>query len=182
MAVIGKKRPRGGTWNPLKLWPDFQLRHPHALSIESVCGALGVDAKLGLTQAEAEQRLKQFGQNLLATRKPVSEATLMLRQFVSSVVALLAAAMMLSLAFGEWSQGIAIAAVLAINAAIGYYTERQAMRSMEALRRLGARSARVRREGQSRETPADALVPGDVVLVEAGDVVSADMRCISSSA
>ncbi|MBY0512004.1 MAG: cation-transporting P-type ATPase [Rhodospirillaceae bacterium] len=162
--------------------PEVVPRHPHTLSVARVAAALGIDPAAGLTQEEAERRLKQFGPNRLTTRKPVSDTTLILRQFASSVVALLATAMVLSLAFGEYQQAAAIAVVLAINTAIGYYTERRAVRSMEALRRLGARSARVRRDGQSRQISADLLVPGDVVLVEAGDVVTADMRCASSAA
>ena len=143
---------------------------------------MGVDPSVGLSEAEVERRLKQFGPNLLTTRKPASETTLILRQLTSSVVALLAAAMALSLAFGDWRQAAAIAAVLVINTAIGYYTERRATRSMEALRALGARSARVRRDGRSRQVSADQLVPGDVVLVEAGDVVPADMRYAGGAA
>ncbi|MFH1340614.1 MAG: cation-transporting P-type ATPase [Pseudomonadota bacterium] len=162
--------------------PAPLLRHPHALPLAAVVDQLGVDATAGLTQKEATRRLKQFGPNLLTTRKPVSSTTLILRQFASSVVALLAAAMVLSLAFGEYQQTAAIAAVLAINAAIGFYTERRAVRSMEALRQLGARSVRVRRDGQSQLLSADLLVPGDVVLLEAGDIVTADMRCTSSAA
>lgn len=90
--------------------------------------------------------------------------------------------MVLSLVYAEWKQAAAIAAVLVVNAAIGYCMERQALRSMEALRQLVTRNARVRRDGQSRQVPADVLVPGDVVILEAGDVVPADMRCASSSA
>jgi Ca2+-transporting ATPase len=150
--------------------------------VASVAKALGVDPAIGLLQQEAERRLERFGPNLLTTRKPVSNATLIVRQFSSSVVVLLGVALVLSLAFGRWGQAAAIAAVLVINAAIGYLTERQAIRSMEALRQLRARSARVRRDGRSREIIADALVPGDVVLLEAGDMVPADMRCTSCAA
>jgi Ca2+-transporting ATPase len=160
-----------------------ELPHnPHAQPVVQVAAALGVDLAIGLSQKEAESRLKRFGPNHHAARKLVSDATLILRQFASAVVALLAAAMVLSLFFGEWEQAAAIAAVLLINAAIGYYTERRAVRSMEALRVLGGRSAKVRRDGQSRQMTADQLVPGDIVLMEAGDIVAADIRCASSAA
>ncbi|WP_454622462.1 cation-translocating P-type ATPase [Bradyrhizobium cenepequi] len=147
-----------------------------------LAAALGVDPAIGLSQQEAEERLERFGRNLLTARQSVSNMALLARQFASSVVALLAAAMALSLAFGEYRQAVAIATVLVINTAIGFYTERRAVRSMEALRQLGTRSARVRRDGQSQVLSADQLVPGDVVLLEAGDVVTADMRCASSAA
>ncbi|CAN7339786.1 cation-translocating P-type ATPase [Rhizobium sp. LjRoot258] len=159
--------------------PASPVLDPHALSVAAVAGVLDVDPAVGLSQNESEQRLSRFGPNLLPVRSRVSEISLICRQFASSVVGLLTAAMALSLFFGEHKQAAAIAAVLVINAAIGYYTERRAVRSMEALRKLGGRSARVRRNGRVQQVPGDQLVPGDVVLLDAGDVVSADMRCIT---
>lgn len=156
--------------------------HPHASPVAGVVGELAVDPSVGLSEVEVERRQKLFGRNLLATRRPVSDIKLLVRQFASPVVALLAAAMAVSFLFGEWQQATAIAVVLLINTAIGYGTERRAVRSMEALRTLGGRSARVRRDGRSEVVSADALVPGDVVLLEAGDVVSADLRCVGGAA
>lgn len=156
--------------------------HPHALPVARLAAALGVEPTVGLSQQEAEKRLGRFGRNLLSARRSISSMALLARQFASSVVALLAAAIALSLAFEEYRQAAAIATVLVINTAIGFYIERRAVRSMEALRQLGTRSARVRRDGQSRILPADQLAPGDVVLLEAGDVVTADMRCVSAAA
>lgn len=155
---------------------------PHALPVPGLADQLGVDPSVGLGKAEVERRRQLFGRNLLATRKPASDVMLLGRQFASPVVALLAAAMVVSFSFGEWYQATAIAVVLVINATIGYTTERRAVRSMEALRALGGRIARVRRAGRSEVISADALVPGDVVLLEAGDVVSADLRCVSGAA
>ena len=154
----------------------------HALPVAAVADHFDVDVTVGLTQEEADRRLDLFGSNKVAARKPVTDLALILRQFASSVVVLLVSAMVLSLVYAEWKQAAAIAAVLVVNAAIGYCMERQALRSMEALRQLVTRNARVRRDGQSRQVPADVLVPGDVVILEAGDVVPADMRCASSSA
>lgn len=102
-------------------------------------------------------------------------------QFRSVVVLLLAAAAGLSLAFGAAVEGAAIVAVLLVNAVIGFVTELRAVRSMEALRRLGDVQTRVRRGGRSRVVPASGLVPGDVVLVEGGDVVTADVRLVKAS-
>ncbi len=157
-------------------------QHPHAIPVVGVATELGVDPSVGLSDVEVGQRLQRFGPNVVATRRPVSEIALLVRQFASPVVALLAAAMVVSFAFGEWQQATAIAVVLLLNTAIGYGTERRAVRSMEALRAMGGRSARVRRESQVSVVPSDALVPGDVVLLEAGDVVSADLRCVASAA
>lgn len=157
-------------------------RLPHAIPAAAVADQLDLDPSVGLSAAEVERRQLLFGRNLLQTRKPTSDLILLARQFASPVVALLAAAMAVSLVFAEWHQATAIAVVLLLNAAIGYGTERKAVRSMEALRALGGRSARVRRGGRSEVVSAEVLVPGDVVLLEAGDVVSADMRCVDSAA
>ena len=77
-------------------------------------------------------------------------------------------------------QSAAVAVVLAINTAIGFWTERRAIRSMEALRRLGDQTARVRRDGHAVKSPPAELVPGDIVIFEAGDVVAADIRICRS--
>lgn len=167
----------GSAWVSTELLPQ----HPHASAVVDVAGELGVDLEVGLDETAVERRRQLFGRNLLATRRPVSNFMLLVRQFASPVVALLATAMVVSFSFGEWQQAIAIAIVLLINTVIGYATERRAVRSMEALRALGGRSARVRRDGRSMLVNADALVPGDVVLLEAGDVVSADLRCADSA-
>ncbi|APO77819.1 cation transport ATPase HAD-like domain-containing protein (plasmid) [Rhizobium etli 8C-3] len=157
------------------------IRNAHSMTVPDVAAALGVDPARGLDDQEAELRLRQFGANALTTKKRLSDVRLLLRQFASPVMLLLAGATALSLAFGEYQQAVAIAAVLFINSAIGYFTERRAVRSLEALRRLGKRSARVRRSGHVQQIAAEKLVPGDMVLLDAGDVVAADMRCASSA-
>jgi Ca2+-transporting ATPase len=102
-------------------------------------------------------------------------------QFRSLVVVLLIVAALASFAFGELTEGIAVVAVVIINAAIGFFTELRAVRSMEALQSLSRVSAKVLRNGQTQEISADKLVPGDVVLVEGGDVVTADLRLVEAS-
>jgi Ca2+-transporting ATPase len=102
-------------------------------------------------------------------------------QFKSLMTILLAVAGAVSFGFGDWVEGLAIAAVIVINAGIGFLTELRAARSMEALYRLGRVSARVRREGKIQEVPAEELVPGDIVVVEGGDVMTADLRLIQAS-
>ena len=98
------------------------------------------------------------------------------QQFKSLIVGLLAVAAFVSIAFGEWLDAGAIGGVILINAAIGFFMELKAVRSMEALRRMERITARVRRGGRVLEISAADLVCGDVVLVEGGDIVSADMR------
>ena len=156
--------------------PDF-----HALAANDVLDRLDVDPATGLADAEAARRLRLYGPNLMRVKKPVSAWRILINQFESAVVLLLAAAAVLSAAFGEWPQAIAVAIVLAINSAIGFFTEIRAVRSMEALRQLGAREARIRRGGTARIMPAGRLVPGDIVLLDGGDLVPADLRIVSAA-
>lgn len=135
----------------------------------------------GLSEAEVEARRKRFGANTISSRRPTRVMSLLLHQFKSSVVYLLSVAAGLAFYFGELEEGSAILAVLAINALIGFVTELKAARSIEALRALGTRSARVRRGGRVRVVPAEELVPGDIVVLDAGDAVSADLRLIETS-
>lgn len=140
-----------------------------------------VSAFEGLSDAEVNARRKRFGANTITSRRATRVMSLLLHQFKSSVVYLLSFAAGLAFYFGELEEGSAILAVLAINAMIGFVTELKAARSIEALRALGTRSARVRREGRVRVVPAEELVPGDIVILDAGDAVSADLRLIETS-
>lgn len=149
---------------------------PHALPPVEVAQRLQVQVAEGLGDAEAARRLVQHGPNAIAARRTTPALALLLHQFLSPVVALLVGAGALALGFGEHEEAAAIAAVLGLNALIGFATELKAARSMEALRALGSRTARVRRGGQVRLVPAETLVPGDVVLLDAGDAVPADLR------
>jgi len=142
---------------------------------------LGVSGATGLTDEEARARLNSYGPNTIVSRRKVSAIRVLLHQFQSPVVYLLAAAAVLAFYFAEWQEGGAIAIVLALNALIGFLTELKAARSIEALRTLGSRSARVRRDGHVRLIAAEQMVPGDIVVLEAGDAISADLRLLEAS-
>ena len=135
----------------------------------------------GLSAAEVRRRLARYGPNKIAARRRVGVAAMLVHQFASPVAALLAAAMALSVVFGEIREAAAIAVVLALNAVIGFVTELKATRSIEALRALDSRSARVRRDGHVAVVAASDLVPGDIVILDAGDAVAADLRLIEAS-
>jgi len=143
--------------------------------------ALGVSADEGLDASEVRRRRKRFGANRLRQAESQSVWQILLEQFKSLIVLLLVAAAALSFAFGEWVEGVAITAVILINAMIGFVTELRAVRSMEALQQLVSVSAKVRRDGHAQEIRAEELVPGDIVLLEGGDVVTADLRLIEAS-
>ncbi|MGN6581500.1 MAG: cation-translocating P-type ATPase [Bordetella sp.] len=154
---------------------------PHALPAAQVLAALQVTSADGLSADAVTARHQQFGPNTIAARRAANALRLLLRQFTSPVVYLLGAAAALAFYFGELEEGGAIVIVLAINALIGFVTELKAARSIESLRALGGRTARVRRDGGVRLVPAEELVPGDIVLLDAGDAVSADLRLVEAS-
>lgn len=147
----------------------------------SVLEQLDVVPSQGLSQVESERRSKQVGANALEASEPLSRLKILAAQFRGVLVALLAIASVLSLVMGDWPEAIAIASVLAINAIIGYVTELRALRSLEALRNLQSTHIVVRRDGHQKQIEAKSLVPGDIVVLEAGDRVSADLRVIDAS-
>ena len=148
----------------------------HARSAEAVLDSLEVSPGDGLTRSEAARRRARYGPNLLRRTRRRGALRILADQFRSIIVWLLAGAAVLSFLFGELNETLAIVAVIAINAAIGFTTEWRARRSMEALSRIAQVAAKVRRGGQIVEIPAQELVPGDIVLLDGGDVITADLR------
>ncbi len=158
-----------------------RLISPHSLSATEVLVALNVSLASGLSEHEAERRLSAYGENTISSRPKAGLVSILLHQFRSLVVALLAIAATIALYFREWEEGAAIVGVLIINTAIGFVTEIKAIRSIEAIRALGRRSARVLRGGKTQLIEAERLVPGDIVLLDAGDVISADLRLVETA-
>jgi Ca2+-transporting ATPase len=154
---------------------------PWSHSWEEILDTLEVPPDQGLDESQVRARRRHFGPNRLRSVKSKSVWQILVEQFRSLIVLLLVVAAALSFAFGEWVEGFAITAVIIINAAIGFVTELRAVRSMEALQQLGSVGAKVRREGKAQAIPAEKLVPGDIVLLEGGDVVTADLRLIEAS-
>ncbi|SHL51460.1 Ca2+-transporting ATPase [Roseovarius marisflavi] len=157
------------------------LAYPHATSATDLIALLETSGTTGLSEAQAAARLAGHGPNILKFRERTSGLRLLIHQFESPVVLLLAGAAAIAFAFGEWKEGIAIGLVLVINSLIGFVTEWRAARSMEALRVLGSLATRLKRDGRAMMLPATKIVPGDIVLLEGGDVVTADIRLIEAS-
>lgn len=151
----------------------------HALTAEEALERLG-SGPAGLDAEEAARRLATVGPNRLPRARPVSAFRILADQFASLVVALLAVAALVALALGDRGEAIAIGAVLAINALIGFAVELRARRAMDALLRYEVPVAKVLRGGEVVETPADRLVPGDVIALEEGDRVPADARLLEA--
>jgi Ca2+-transporting ATPase len=151
---------------------------PWARDSKEILEQCNVAREKGLNKRQVRSLLKKYGPNRLREAKKKSMARILLNQVKSLIVILLAVAAILSCVFQEWMDGLAIAGVIAINTAIGFFMELKAVRSMEALHRMEKITARVRRSGQVRQVPARQLVPGDIVLLEGGDIVSVDMRLL----
>jgi Ca2+-transporting ATPase len=152
----------------------------HALEPQAVCEALGVRPETGLPATEVDERQLRYGLNALQRIKPRPAWRLLIDQFRNIVIALLAVASAISWATGDTAEAIAILIVLVLNAAIGFATEWQAGRALEALRQHSHTSSRVRRDGFETTVDAEQLVPGDVIILNAGDRVPADTRLLEA--
>lgn len=160
--------------------PDIEnVKAPWTLDHKSILMHLHADPENGLSPAEAERRLSFVGYNKIEAGKKTSLFKILLNQFISPFVLLLAVAAGLSFFFKEWLDGFAIIAVIIINAVIGFIMEFQAERSMEALKKLTMVPARVLRDGKLTEIPSEEVVPGDILFVEGGDMITADARLIN---
>ena len=153
-------------------------QQPWTRSAESVLDALEVDPGTGLTDDGVRSRRERYGPNRLREAEQRSRWSILWDQLKSIIVVLLAVAIGVSLAFGHWVEAIAIGVVIVVNAAIGFFTELRAVRAMESLRELGQADSKVRRDGAVAEVPAVELVPGDIVVLERGEVLGADVRLL----
>lgn len=149
------------------------------LSSDSVLHQVQSDPQ-GLTSEEVKRRLKKYGLNQLPSLQPPSILKIFLNQFRSSLIYLLLAAALLSLFLGDLTDFGFILVVLLINAAIGTFHEAHAERTSIALQKLISTKAVVLRDGEVHTISAEELVPGDIILVESGSTVPADVRLIRS--
>lgn len=154
----------------------------HSLAVDEVVARSDLDLSAGLTSAEAAGRLAQYGPNELEeeAKEPVWRA--LLRQYRDFMQLLLLGAGMISLLIDQASTAVLLFALTVLNAAFGYRQEAKAEESVAALKEMMQVQARVRRNAAIEEVPSETLVPGDVVMIEAGDVVPADGRVVRSAA
>ncbi len=148
---------------------------------DEVLSEAGASPDEGLTGEGVRKSRGRFGRNILRKIKQRSAWEILVDQFRSLVIGLLAAAAVVSLSFGLYVESGAITTAIVINTIIGFVTELKAVRSMDALRQLGQVQATVRREGQPQQISARDLVVGDIVVLDGGAVVSADMRLIEAN-
>ena len=154
----------------------------HQMSAAEAVRRTATDPERGLSDAEARRRLAQHGPNRLPEHEGESPLTLFLKQFQDLMVLVLLGAALVSALLGELLDAAAIFVIVLLNGVLGFVQEYRAERSLLALQKLTAPTARVVRDGLERIVPAEELVPGDVVVLSEGDRVPADGRLIEAHA
>ncbi len=152
----------------------------HALTAEDVAAKLNTQVEQGLSSEIAQQRLEEHGLNQLAEKPRPSFIALVLAQLKSFVVILLIVASIISAILGEWVDAAAILTIVVLNAILGVVQESRAEEALAALKKMAAPDSHVLRDGKRVVVPSAQLVPGDIVFLEAGNFVPADMRLIES--
>ncbi|PWH20863.1 MAG: ATPase [Ardenticatenia bacterium] len=150
------------------------------LRVSDVLAHFQTDSDNGLTQAEAEQRLQEYGPNELIERGLKSPWLILWEQMTALMVLILIVSAVVSAALGDYKDAVAIGAIIVLNAALGFIQEYRAEKAILALKKMAVPRVRVRRDGHVQEISARDLVPGDIVFLEAGALVPVDGRLIES--
>ncbi len=153
----------------------------HAREVRDAADELDTDLEVGLTTTEATARLERYGPNALGRDEPLSDLQILLHQFVSPLIYILLVAFVVTILIDEYTDAAVIAAVLAINAVIGFVQERKADRSVHALMKMAAPTSMVVRDGRRSEIDGVDLVPGDIVFLTSGTRVPADLRLVRTT-
>jgi Ca2+-transporting ATPase len=169
-SLLGPRE--GGQPRPL----PHRSEHWHALTSAQAAALLGNDAAAGLSSAEAARRLAEHGPNRIREAQARGPWQMLLSQFTDFMIVLLLAAAIVSGVIGEIEDAAAILAIVVLNAIVGFVQEYRAEKALRALQQLAALQAHCVRDGAIRTLPAADLVPGDVVVLDAGSVVPADVR------
>ncbi|HYP72956.1 MAG TPA: cation-transporting P-type ATPase, partial [Microbacterium sp.] len=152
-----------------------------AQDADAVVAAAATDRDAGLTGAEAERRLAEHGPNAIASEPPPSVWQVALRQLADPMNVMLVAVAIISLFINQVSVGILVGALVILNVFLGTRQEMKAKASVDALAKMQIPKAKVIRDGVLLQVDATSLVPGDIITLEAGDIVPADGRIIRSA-
>ena len=158
----------------------MQDKEAHCKPIDDLVKGLQTDLARGLSQGEAQARIDKFGANELSERPRPGFLALLADQFNNYLVIILIVAALVSLALGEYVDSIAIMVIVVLNAVVGVIQESKAERALEALKKMAAPNAQVIRDGRQTSIPGREIVAGDIVLLEAGNYVPADLRLVES--
>ena len=153
----------------------------HALSADQILKQLATPSESGLTSEEAAKRLEAYGLNQLTEAPGVTFWQMLIDQFNNFVVILLIVAAIISALLGDMEEAAAILAIVILNATLGVVQERRAEQALAALKKLATPEAQVVRDGQRQSVSSTKLVPGDIVLLEAGNYIPADIRLLEAA-
>ncbi|KPJ80542.1 MAG: ATPase [Gammaproteobacteria bacterium SG8_30] len=153
----------------------------HTLAVEEVCAQLGVELGSGLDDAEVVARRERYGPNAIREAPPRHWSKMLLAQFKDFMILVLLAAAVLAGLTGDVEDVVVILAIVILNAVIGFVQEYRAEAAIHALRRMAAPHATVRRGRRVLSVPGSEVVPGDVVILESGSVVPADLRLVETA-
>ncbi|HVN22666.1 MAG TPA: cation-translocating P-type ATPase [Syntrophorhabdales bacterium] len=159
----------------------MNLKECHCRPVFELAKELETHIDEGLTQAEADARMQKLGPNELDERPRPGFLRMLLDQFNNFLVIILIIAAVVSLLLGEYVDALAIMVIVILNAIVGVVQESKAEQSLAALKKMAAPNAQVIRDGHQKAIPSRELVPGDVVLVEAGNYIPADLRLVESA-
>lgn len=151
-----------------------------AKSQEDVLTALDVNPFLGLSEKEAKARLEKYGRNKLKEKTRQSLVALFFTQLKDMLIYVLLGAAVITIVIGEYVDSIIIISVVIINAIIGMIQEYKASKALEALQQMTALKSLVKRGGEIKEIPSEEIVPGDIIIIDAGRYIPADLRLIES--
>jgi len=155
---------------PLTAW--------HSITAEEAAHTLGVTVATGLSKAEVKRRQAESGPNKVSARRGTPAWLKFLQQFHQPLVYVMLVAVGVTSFLGEWVDAGVIGAIVVVNAIVGFLQETKAETAIEALAKMVVTEATVRREGKKERVPSESLVPGEVVLLQSGDRVPAEMRLI----
>ncbi|OLY84474.1 Calcium-transporting ATPase 3 [Smittium mucronatum] len=160
---------------------ELEFDSYHTLTVDETVAKLDTNISTGLTASEVEARLLKYGPNELIGESGVSALRVLINQFLNVMVFILIAAGILSYAINDIAEGTVVFVIVVLNAAIGFFQEYRAEKTVESLRKMTSPNAQVLRDSKVDSIKTSELVPGDVVYLEGGDVVGADLRLFEVS-
>ena len=158
---------------------NYQGKEWHSIDARSVVETFQSDTTMGLSAQEAVSRIEQFGHNELTLKKGQGPVIRFLTQFKQALVVILLVAAAITVVLKEYADAAVIFAVVVVNAVIGFVQESKAIKAIEALAKSMTSDATVVRGGEKKRLPSNQLVPGDMVILQSGDKVPADIRLIT---
>ena len=156
----------------------YPIENAYSKNDDDIAKILDTNLQTGLQESTIDERMKKYGLNSYAEQKQKSIWLILFEQFKSPIILLLVVAAGFSFFFQDWIEGFAIIGVIFITAALGFFMELQARNSMKALKEMDISLSKVWRDNALKEIPSERIVPGDVLVLEAGDMVLADARAV----